>query len=438
MFLLNNTDQEFLNRPGGSDKGRGLWVLLIAVIGLMVGFIIWAARFEIEEVTRAPGRVVPSALLQSVQSPEGGIVAQIAVSEGDVVEAGQVLFQIDDTNVQSSLGELEQRYQALSAEHIRLQAEAQSAETLDFSGAPEINPRVLEAEQAIFDTRRQQLALELDVLRDRLTQRRAELNEIAAQTERLAAVVVPLKREVEIGETLFSDGTLSEIEILRLRADLAEKQGDLLVLAASSDRAKAGVSEIENQIVSARSSYELAAKERISVVVGDLSVVEETLRAARDRVSRTALRSPVRGTINRINVSNVGSVVQPGAVVAEIVPLGDSVLIEARVKPRDVAFVSVGAQASIKITAYDFLRYGDLQGEVVRIGADALQSEEGSTFFQVTLRTEEMSLTGDSGEQLAISPGMVASVDIQSGSKTVLEYLVQPVLRAQHQALRER
>ncbi|MEM7318822.1 MAG: HlyD family type I secretion periplasmic adaptor subunit [Pseudomonadota bacterium] len=438
MFTLRSADEEFINRPGGSDAGSGLWILLVALIGLMGGFVFWAANFEIEEVTRASGRVVPSAQLQLVQSLEGGVVAAIAVQEGDVVEQGQVLFQIDDTSVQSSLGELEQRSQAFSAELVRLRAEARGAQDLEFSDPSQFNSKTVAAELAIFDTRRQQLSLEVDVLRERLAQRRAELGEIAANKRRLNAMYDPLEREVEISEELFEEGTLSEIEILRLRAKLAEIGGDLGVLSASESRAAAAVSEIETQISSAFSAYELVAKERISVVLTDLAVVEEMLTAARDRVSRTALRSPLRGTVNRISVSNVGSVVQPGSVMAEIVPLEETVLIEAQVKPRDVAFVRVGAPASIKITAYDFLRYGDLAARVERIGADALQSEDGATYFQVMLRTQEMALTGSSGEALAISPGMVASVDIQSGRKTVLEYLIQPVLRAQHEALRER
>lgn len=438
MFTLQRSDEAFVNRPGGSDAGRGLWLLLLAVIAIILGFIVWAALFEIEEVTRASGRVVPSTQVQSVQAPEGGVVASIDVREGDVVAPGQVLFQIDDTSVQSTLGELEQRFQALLAERTRLRAEASAAETLDFPQDQVLNPRVVEAEQAIFASRRAQLALELDVLRDRLAQRQAEANELRAQQARLLSVVEPLRREVEISEGLFNVGTLSEIEILRLRGALAEIDGDLLVLAASQERARASVSEIETQMVSAQSAYSLAAQERLSIVIGDLAVVEETLTAARDRVSRAALRAPVRGTVNRITVTNVGSVVQPGTVVAEIVPLDDSLLIEAQVSPRDVAFVRVGAPASVKITAYDYLRYGDLPARVERIGADALQSEEGTTFFQVMLRTDEFSLASDDGEALAISPGMVASIDIQSGRKTVLDYLIQPIVRAQYEALRER
>lgn len=438
MFSLRSPDEEYVNRPGGRDAGAGLWLLLIAVLGIIIGFAVWASVFEIEEVTRASGRVVPSSQLQSVQSPEGGIVTAIEAREGDVVEAGQILFQIDDTRVQSNLGELQQRFQALSAELLRLRAEAEGAEALTFPADHGWNPRAVAAQQAIFSTRRQQLELELAVLQDRAAQRRAERQELVAKRARLQAVAAPLRREVEISEELFADGTFSEIEILRLRAQRAEIEGDLMVLAASEDRAIASTAEIETQMVSARSAYGLAAQERIPVVLGELAIVEETLTAARDRVSRTALRAPVRGTINQINVTNVGSVVQPGMIMADIVPLDDSLLIEAQVNPRDVAFVRVGAPASVKITAYDYLRYGDLPAVVERIGADALQTGEGTPFFQVMLRTDETGLAGADGKMLAISPGMVASIDIQSGRKTVLEYLVQPVLRAQHEALRER
>lgn len=438
MFALSRQDDEYVNRPGGRDGGTGLWALLLAIILLMSGFMVWASVFELEEVTRASGRVVPSSQVQSVQAPEGGVVSVISVREGDVVEPGQVLFQIDDTGVQSSLGELRQRLQALSAELVRLRAEADSSEKIEFPDNHGWNPRVVAAEQAIFATRQQQLSLELDVLRDRLAQRQADARELVAQQERLLSVVAPLRQEVRISEELFADGTFSEIEILRLRGELARVEGDIVVLAAQQDRAEAGVAEIETQISSAQSSYELTAKERISVVLADLAVVEESLIAARDRVSRTALRAPVRGTINRVNITNVGGVVQSGTVLAEIVPLDDSLLVEAQVSPKDVAFVRVGAPASVKITAYDYLRYGDLSARVERIGADALLTEDGGSFFQVMLRTDDTSLKDENGEELSISSGMIASVDIQSGQKTVLEYLIQPVLRAQHEALRER
>lgn len=437
MFARLAAEEEFINRPGGRDAGGGLWFLLILVLGVIGAFIAWAAIYEIEEVTRAGGRVVPSSQVQTVQASEGGIVAQIDVREGDTVERDQILFQINDIVSKSDLGELEQQAQALSAQLVRLRAEAAGDETLVFDDSQGLNPRLVEAETATFLARRTQLSLELEVLRDRLAQRQAELGELQAQRERLVDVAAPLQREVDISEGLFQSGSIPEIEILRLRGDLARITGDMTVLAATGARVAASVSEIENQIISARASYRLTAQERISQVLRDLSVVEETLNAARDRVSRTALRAPVRGTVNRVYVSNVGSVVQAGALLAEVVPLDDSLLIEAEVSPRDLAFVRVGAPASVKITAYDYLRYGDLPAIVERIGADAVQNADGVPFFRVVLRTERTALS-DGGENFEISPGMVASIDIQSGQKTVLEYLIRPVLRAQHEALRER
>ncbi|MDU8946658.1 HlyD family type I secretion periplasmic adaptor subunit [Ovoidimarina sediminis] len=437
MFTMNSVDEEFVNRPGGRDAGRGIWMLLVAAIAVIAGFIGWAAIYEIEEVTRATGRVVPSSQVQSVQTAEGGIVSVIAVAEGDVVEAGQVMFQIDDTSVQSSLGELEQRFQALTAERARLEAEAVKAKALSFPEGVPLNASVVAAETAIFASRKAQLELELNVLRNVLSQREAELAELIATRERLEAVAQPLRREVEISEGLFRDGAFSEIEILRLRGDLARVEGDLTVSRASEGRILAGIEEIRTQMEAARASYSLTAQERMADVIGDLAIVEESLRAARARVSRTALRAPVRGTINRVHVTNVGGVVQPGMALAEIVPLDDTLLIEAEVRPRDVAFVRVDAAASVKITAYDYLRYGDLPARVERIGADALQTTDGEPYFQVMLRTDTNTLSGEDGT-LSISPGMIASIDIQSGRKTVLEYLVQPVVRAQHEALRER
>ncbi|WP_425046065.1 HlyD family type I secretion periplasmic adaptor subunit [Primorskyibacter sp. S87] len=437
MFLMRGGDEEYVNRPGGKDAGAGLWALLLVILMLFFGVGFWAAIYEIEEVTRASGRVVPSSQLQSVQSAEGGIIAAIEVHEGDVVDAGQVLFEIDDTGAQSRLGELEQRQHSLGAQLTRLRAEAAGAEEIVFPHNSEIQPRLIEAETAVFQTRKKQLELELEVLNQRQMQKQAELAELSAKQNRMEAVAEPLRRELEIMKELFQQGTSPEIAVLRLQSKLAETEGDLAIAHATKDRLRAGIEEIDAQIVSARSSYGLTAREGISKALAELSVVEESLTAARDRVSRMELRSPALGTVNRVNLTNVGSVVQPGMVLAEIVPLDDSLLIEAQVRPRDVAFVRVGAEASVKITAFDYLRYGDLPAVVERIGADALQDGEGTPYFQVMLRTEQSAL-GSDDNAFQISPGMIASVDIQSGQKTVLEYLIQPVLRAQHEALRER
>jgi membrane fusion protein, adhesin transport system len=201
---------------------------------------------------------------------------------------------------------------------------------------------------------------------------------------------------------------------------------------------EAAVREAENQIAASRGAYILAARERAARVQVELAVVREGLRAADDRVVRTALRAPVAGTVNRLNVSTIGAVVQPGAPVVEIVPAEDGLLIEANIRPEDVAFLRVGDPASVKITAYDYLIYGTLPGDVVRIGADTLADAEGREFFQVAIRTETNALAGRDGQELPIGPGMVAQVDIRTGTNTVLSYLVRPLVRVKAEALRER
>ena len=277
----------------------------------------------------------------------------------------------------------------------------------------------------------------MQVLRSQLAQRESELNELRAQRDRTRAIIAPLSREIELTQDMFDRGLVPEIELLRLQSRLAELTGDISVGEASELRLKAAIDEADNQIDAARSAYVLTARQRLAKLQVDLAVVQETLRSANDRVTRAQLRAPVRGTINTINAKTIGAVVQPGAPLIEIVPIDDSLLIEADLGPRDIAFVSTGEPASVKISAYDYLVYGALEGEVVRIGADTIATEEGTEFFRVIVRTDK-SYLGTEENPLPITPGMIASVDIQTGEKTVLSYLAKPILRAQSEALRER
>ena len=429
-------EDDFLNRPGPMPRGR-TGAVLLAIALLLGGFGWWAASFQIEEVARATGRVVPSSQLQRVQTLEGGIVRGIDVAEGQIVELGQPLVRIDDTGFAARLGELTRQADALAARAARLGAEVAGGTPSFDPDLATRAPGVVAAEQALFTRRRDQLAQETAILRRRLVQRQAELAEQRALEEKLTAVNAPLARELDLSEDLFARGALPEIELLRLRARLAEQRGDLAVTRASAARLAAAVDEARAEIGAAQSAFVLRAQEDLAEVETSLAVVRETLTSATDRVTRTTLRAPVRGTVNKLHVATLGSVLQPGADVAEIVPLDDGLVIEADVSPRDVAFIHPAAAASVKITAYDYLVYGALPATVERISADAFTDERGNTFFRVTLRTEG-GYADAGGQALPIIPGMVATVDIQTGRKTVLAYLSQPLLRAQSEALRER
>lgn len=413
------------------------WLLFTIVLALVV-FVSWAALYTIEESAQAQGRVIPSQQVQTVQSLEGGIVSAISVTEGDLVEAGTVLMQIDATRFDSERGELLEREAALLAEAARLDAEARFATDIRFpEGLSARKPETTQAEMLVFLSRREQLTRELEVLDDQLLQRRSELEELLAVRQRTRDILAPLQEEVALTEDMVNRNLVPKIELLRLRSRLAELSGDIAVSLASETRLQASIGEAENQIDASRSTYVLSARQRMAQLQLELAVVQETLRAAEDRVQRTQLRAPVGGVVNRLAVQTIGAVVQPGAPLVDIVPVDDSLLIEADLGPRDIGFVRTGETASVKISAYDYLQYGDLTGTVIRIGADTIQNAEGQEFFRVVVRTDK-SFLGSESAPLAITPGMVATVDIQTGERTVLDYLTKPILRARSEAFRER
>ncbi|MEH6647325.1 HlyD family type I secretion periplasmic adaptor subunit [Sulfitobacter sp.] len=437
----NRIEDEFANSvsdaPAAVADGGPGWLLLAIALGIGA-FVYWASIYEIEESARATGRVIPSQQTQLVQSLEGGIISAILVAEGDAVEAGQVLMQIDDTRFTSERGELRERETAIQAEAARLEAEAKFATEMSFD--PDLvarSPLATAAEREVFLSRREQLDLELEVLESQLLQRLSALQELLAERERTRNILAPLSEEIAQTEDLVSRALVPKVELLRLKSRSAQLNGDIVVSAASEPRLEAAILEARNQINAARSAYVLTARQRLAQLQLELAVVEETLLTANDRVSRAQLRAPVRGTINTLATTTIGAVVQPGAPLVEIVPLDDSLLIEANLGPRDIAFVRTGEPASVKITAYDYLVYGSLTGKVVRIGADTITTQEGAEFFKVIIRTDK-SYLGEADNPLPITPGMIASVDIQTGQKTVLSYLTRPILRARSEALRER
>lgn len=440
-MFRNNEENEFINDISGSelvDRNGGQWPLLFVILAGLAGFFSWAYLYEIEEVTRGLGRVIPSSQVQVVQSLEGGIVRAIEVSEGDRVSAGQVLMQLDDTGFSSQRGELLEQQSALLAEKARLEAEAGLAERMAFPEAlREENPLATAAEEEVFLSRRSQLTEEITVLDNRLLQRQAELAELDALRDKIAFTLEPLDAEIALSERLARSGALPEIELLRLKSRRAELAGDLIIADSSEARVRASIREAESQIEAARASYVSSARERLARLQVELAVVQESLRAAEDRVTRTAVRAPVDGTVNTLSVSTIGAVVQPGAALAEVVPADDRLLVEVDIRPQDVAFISPGAPASVKITAYDYLIYGILEGKVTRIGADTIENAQGEQFFRIVVETDRTSL-GPQENPLQIIPGMVASVDIQTGRKSVLSYIGKPVLRASSEALRER
>jgi adhesin transport system membrane fusion protein len=439
--MIRHADTEFANNARAAIEervSRGL-TLQIGAIGLLLfTFLIWARWATLAEVATGVGKVIPSRQLQVVQSLEGGIVSQIQVSEGQSVEEGQPLMRIDDTGFASRLGEIAKRRAAISAEIARLEAEAAGRSEVSFPAElHKESPAAIALENETFRARSARLENEVSILRQQLGQREQEIQELEARRAKAQATLAPLTRELALNRNLAGRGAVAEVEVLRLERQAAELNGDLKVVQAALPRAQAAIAEAKTKIDGVRAIFLAQVRERLAIVQADAAVIDESIKGAKDRVARTTLRSPVRGVVNKVAVTTLGAVVQPGQSLVEIVPLDDTLLIEARVRPQDVAFIRPAQPASVKLTAYDYLVYGALAGKVERIGADTITDQRGETFFQVIVRTERNWL-GTPESKLTVIPGMVASVDIESGQKTVLDYLLKPVLRVRHEALRER
>lgn len=414
------------------------WIWILIVLSIIGCAIVWSHWATLDEVTTGVGRVVPSKHLQVVQTLEGGIVREIHTREGDFVETGQILMRIDDTGFASRLGELRQRKWSLQAEIARLLAETRGQERASFDAGLERDaPNVVISEKEAFQARRLRLAGELAILRQQLIQKQHELEEFGASEIKLVATLDPLLRELDLTQKLNDQGVVSEVELLRLQRQVADNRGQLNVVLASVPRAKAAITEAENRIENAKAVFQVEARQRLARANLEFAIIAETIRAAKDRVARTILKSPVRGIINKLNVNTIGAVVKPGQDIIQIVPIGDALLIEARIRPQDVAFIRPEQIASVKLTAYDYLVYGALSGQVTRISADTISDEKGDTYYRVMVRTDRNHLSsGD--KKLRIIPGMVATVDILTSKKTVLDYLLKPINRVRYEALRER
>lgn len=400
----------------------------------MVMFIAWAAFSKVDEVTRGEGKVIPSRQLQVLQSLDGGVVSEILVREGEIVEPEQVLLRIDQTRYASSVREARVQYLALVAKAARLRALTEgSAFTVPDEVAKE-DPTTVEEERRLYESRRSELEAQLSIARQQVTQRQQELVEVRVKHAQAAQAYDFSAKELSVTRPLINSGAVSEVELLRLERDVSRFRGERDQALAQISRIQTGISELTRKVQGVELTFRNESGKELADTMSKLNGVAESGIGLADKVTRSALRSPVKGTVKRLLVNTVGGVVQAGKDIVEVVPLEDNLLLEARVQPRDIAFLHPGQKAVVKFTAYDFSIYGGLDGKLEHIGADTVVDEKGNAFFIVRVRTDKSSL----GENLPVIPGMVAEVDIITGEKSVLSYLLKPVLRAKARAFSER
>ncbi|EDY82287.1 type I secretion membrane fusion protein, HlyD family [Verrucomicrobiia bacterium DG1235] len=391
LDFVSDTKAAFLE-----NKSPYASLLLFVIVGIISAFTYWASTSKVDEITRGQGKVVPTDSLQIVQSLEGGILSQLNVSEGSIVNKGDTLLRIDNTAFTAAKSESAAQRDNLMATIARLEAEAADLETLEFpEHITETRPDLVKSETSLFQSRRSNLAGSILHLSKSL-----ELK----------------KKELEITIPLAERGIVSQVELLRLQSIVNDTESELIRVT----------SDYNKEVLSKRN--EAKAK---------LEQVQQSIYAFDDKIQRTNIVSPVNGTINRVNFNTIGGVIRSGEPIVEIVPYESDLIIEANILPSDIGFIRPGQEATVKLTAYDFSIYGGLKGVVEQISADTTTDERGDSFYTIQVRTGERSLKTGS-QDFKIIPGMQVEVNILTGNKTVLDYIFKPLLRAKMNALTER
>lgn len=411
--------------------------LVRTAVVVMAVLITWAALAPIDEVTKGEAKVIPSKQLQVIQSLDGGIVSEILVKEGQVVEAGQMLLKIDETRATSGVRESAAQTFALQTKLARLKALAEGQSFTPPSPRKDNleEQRVVEEERQLYDARRSEFHALVGISEQQLEQREQELTEAQSKRDSATRSLELSQQELTKTRPLLATGAVSEVEILRLERDVSRARGDKEQATAQSARALAAIAEARRKIQETELSFRNEARKELSEVLGRLNALNEGAVALADKVDKAQVKSPVRGRVQRLLANTVGGVLQPGKDIVEIVPLDDALVLEAKVQPKDIAFIHPGQAATVKFTAYDFGVYGGLEAVVENISPDTETDERGNnTFYVVRVRTKQTNFS----DKMPIIPGMTAEVDILTGKKTVLSYLLKPILKAHAYALRER
>ena len=417
------------------QQAKGARILLWSSLLCVLVLLIWASLGYIDEVVRGQGKVVPSRQVQVVQSLDGGVVEEILVRPGQRVDAGQVLLRLDPTRSTASLGENKAETLALKAKAARLEALATGEPFKAPDDVLKQAPNVVEMERRVWESKTQELQTAISIARDQFNQRQQELRETMANRDQAASSCSLTSEELRVTKPLLSSGAVSEVDLLRLQRDVARFCGEAKAAGAQIGRIQAAIQEAERKVQESELNARNLARVELSETRGKLSSLEQGQLALQDRVKLAEVRSPVRGTVNNLMANTVGGVVQPGKDILDIVPMDDTLLLEVQINPKDIGFLHFGQQAEVKFTAYDFAIYGGLAGKVEQIGAHTITDEKGNSFYIVKVRTDRAHVGDDSRP---IIPGMQAEVHILTGQRTLMQYLLKPILRAKANAFTER
>ena len=420
-----------------APPARGLNLLMLTLIALVAAFAVWATFANLQEVTSAQGRVVPATKIQVVQNLEGGIVREVLVREGAMVREGDIILRIDPTIAGSTLGEAREKQLGLQMMMARLEAEVEGKPLFVPGELASQRPDLLAEQRNIYEARKAELDAALSGLEFQEKQRSQEAIELEAKLVTSRKSLALAQEELTLMAPLAQSKAASRTEVLAIEAKVNDLDGSVTAAELALPRIRSAIQEARDRRQEKISAFRSEALQKLSSVRVDLAALTQAALSSEDKLARTTVRAPVAGVVKTVHVTTPGQVVQPGRDLIEIVPLNDTLLVEAQVRPQDIAFVRPGQEAVVKLTAYDFSIYGGLKGVVDRIGADSITTEKGETYYVIRVRTDKSTLAYK-GAALPIIPGMVANVDVITGSKTVLAYLTKPLTKLRHEAMRER
>lgn len=412
-------------------KAKGLLYLVSIVLFLLV---VWSYFAEIDEVAKGDGKVIPSQQLQVLQSYDGGIVQDILVTEGQTVKTGQVLLRVDPTRFLSSLEENTTQFAALAAKVQRLSALTQDKALRFNEELQDAAPSIVENERKLYNSNLAELDEVAAGSDSRVVQRRQDVEEERANLSQYQNVLSLTKKELSVTKPLLASGAVSEIEILRLDREVVELEGNI---ARSKVAIERGLNAIEEEIIRKEESrLKLINRwnQELTDATGEMATLQQSQTSLEDVVSQADIKSPINGTVQRLLINTIGGVITPGSAVVELIPQDDQLIVEAKVSPKDIAFIRQGQPAILKFSAYDFTIYGGMSAEVQHISADAITNDKDETYYLVRLETKR----SIADESLDILPGMIVQVDILTGKKTVLNYILSPLFNVTASALRER
>lgn len=422
-----------LEEAGSSGLVR---TAMLTISGVICAFLVWAAVTDVDEIAATSGEVVPTGQVQTIQHLEGGIIAEIRAKEGDMVDQGQILVRMEPASALAELDQLRARFSSLQLQAERLRSQG-TGRTPDFTIVGVVYKNLIEDQKTIYQSTLQAAANKREVLLNQIAQKKSELSVFTEQEKSLTRNADILEEQLAMRELLFNKGLSSKIVYLDVQRQVNQAHSDLAKLRSDRQRIGESLQEAQNRLAQLGTDLRETALAEMSTVITELAQLRESMMKAEDRVQRLDVRSPVRGVVKGIKVTTVGGVVAPGAVAMEVVPLDKELIVETRITTRDVGHVRVGQPVTVKVTTYDFARYGGITGELVDVSATTFLNEKGEPFYKGIVHLDR-SYVGFDPERNRVMPGMTVQADVNTGKKTLLEYLLKPIYSSVSQSFRER